>query len=328
MTKIEWTHRPGTTGESWNMIGGCTKVQPECANCYALRDSWRIMHNPKHPSRYNGVAGMMDGELRWTGRINLDWDALEKPRHWAKPRTVFVASMADVLHRDVPDEFVDAVFDTIEDTPQHTYLMLTKRSERMLQYWQQRQKESADPSTGLDAWQWPRNCWAGVSAGTRRTLAHHLTNLAQLQGPPVKFVSAEPLLERLNIEQELQRCPLCGETPNAVDGEARWRRSWDWWEHHHGYPIGYVATDPAFNWLLIGGETGKRAREMQPGWARDLLRDCRALGVPAFVKQLGQVWAQFGTSGGGFVGTSGYASVKGADPHYWPEDLQVREWPR
>jgi len=318
MTKIEWTHRPGTKGESWNMIAGCTKVQPECQNCYALRDSWRIMHNPRHPARYDGVAEMVDGELQWTGRVNVDWDALEKPRHWREPRTVFVASMADLFHKDVPTEFIDAVFDVIEDTPQHTYLVLTKRSARMMRYWRERDKDNWDPGNALYGWQWPLNCWAGVSAGTQRTLVHHLINLAQLYGPPVKFVSAEPLLGRLRIQTELSRCPLCGETPDDADGSARWRRSWEWWEHHHGYPIGHVPTEPAFNWLLIGGESGKQAREMQLGWPRELLKDCRELGIPAFVKQLGAVYAR----------EQDLHHWSGADLGEWPADLRVREWPQ
>lgn len=307
-SRIEWLARPGTLPESWNMIGGCTKVQPECANCYAVRDSWRIMHNPKHPARYDGVAEMgLTGTPRWTGEINVDWDALEEPRHWDKPRTVFVASMADLFHEDVDDGLIDAVFEVISDTPQHTYLVLTKRSERMVGYWR--------ACFGM-GWQWPANCWAGVSAGMQTTLVPHLANLAQLHGPPVKFVSAEPLLEPLYVRSEWQRCPLCGETPSTPDAEARWRKSWDGWEHQHTYPIGHMPTDPAFNWLLIGGETGKRAREMVLEWVRQLLA-CQDLGIAVFVKQLGEVYAR----------EHGLRDRKGSDPSEWPGDVRMREWP-
>ncbi|HUW13618.1 MAG TPA: DUF5131 family protein [Anaerolineae bacterium] len=263
MTKIEWTHRPGTVGESWNMIAGCAKVQPECQNCYALRDSWRIMHNPRHPARYDGVAEMGDGKLRWTGRVNVDWDALDQPRHWREPRTVFVASMADLFHKDVATEFIDAVFDTIEDTPQHTYIVLTKRSERMLNYWRERNGDNDDRSVGLFGWQWPRNCWAGVSAGLQRTVDYHLPILAQLSGPLIKFISAEPLLGLVD--------------PFDVDGDAAVRM-----EELQPRELRYPAD--VLDWVICGEETGPGAREMDLYWAWDLAKKCKAAGVPFFLK--------------------------------------------
>lgn len=266
MTKIEWTHRPGTTGESWNMIAGCGKVQPECQNCYALRDSWRIMHNPRHPARYDGVAEMVDGKLRWTGRVNMDWDALEKPRHWREPRTVFVASMADLFHKDVPTEFIDAVFDVIQDTPQHTYLVLTKRSERMVHYERNRTADNWDPSVGLYGWLWPRNCWAGVSAGMQRTVEYHFTNLSQLHGPSVKFVSAEPMLGPMDIFD--------------VDGDIAVRMQ-ELQPRETRYPADVL------DWVICGAESGAGARLMYVGWARNLRDDCREAGVPFFFKRGG-----------------------------------------
>lgn len=266
MTAIEWTHRPGTKGESWNMIAGCTKIQPECQNCYALRDSWRIMHNPRHPARYDGVAEKIDGQLQWTGRVNVDWDALDQPRHWKEPRTVFVASMADLFHVSVPDELIDAVFDVVEATPQHTYLTLTKRSRRILLYWATRNSGSWDPSVGLYPWQWPRNCWAGVSAGTQETLVYHLPNLAQLHGPPVKFVSVEPMLGPIE--------------PFDVDGDVALRME-TLQPRESRYPADVL------DWVICGAESGTGARPMSLHWARNLRDQCREAGVPFFWKRGG-----------------------------------------
>ena len=133
MTKIEWTKRSGTKGESWNMISGCTKVSPACDNCWALAMSWHLQNNPKRPGRYEGVAqrqyrgpGLEQWPTEWTGRVNLDYDALEAPYRWSKPRTVFVQSMGDLFHMKVPGAFISRAFKVMGDNPMHTFLVLTK----------------------------------------------------------------------------------------------------------------------------------------------------------------------------------------------------------
>ena len=193
MTKIEWTHRPGTKGESWNMIGGCTKVSPACDNCYALSMSWRLQHSPRRPDRYEDIAakvltdnvyGPIKEQLHWTGRVNLDYDALEIPYRWKKPRTVFVASMADLFHEKVPDEFIFAVFEAMANNPNHTYLVLTKRADRMV-----------DIMPWLDNY-FPlkerSHIWLGVTAENQEQADKRIPDLLRTPAA-VRFVSVEPM---------------------------------------------------------------------------------------------------------------------------------------
>ena len=129
-TSIEWTDA------TWNPVTGCQKISPGCKNCYAARLAPRLqaMGNPRYS---NGFA------------INLHHDLIDLPKKWKKPRKVFVNSMSDLFHEEVPLEFIQLVFNTIENTGRHTFQLLTKRPERAL--------EVADQLT------WPANLWMGVS---------------------------------------------------------------------------------------------------------------------------------------------------------------------
>ena len=129
-SKIEWTE------VTWNPVTGCTKVSAGCAHCYAERFARRLKASG-NPRYKNGFA------------VTLHPDLIEVPKRWVAPRLVFVNSMSDLFHEDVPDEFIHAVFDTMVDTPQHTFQVLTKRSERL-----------HDMAFSLP---WPSNVWAGVT---------------------------------------------------------------------------------------------------------------------------------------------------------------------
>jgi protein gp37 len=161
---IEWTEA------TWNPTSGCTKVSPGCDRCYAERIAARF------PKTFpNGFA------------LTLRPNALEIPLHWRRPRTIFVNSMSDLFHKDVPEEYIQRVFDVMVRTPQHTYQVLTKRAERL-----------ARVAPRLP---WPSNVWMGVSvespAFTWRIDCLRRTRAA------VRFISAEPLLEalpRLNLD--------------------------------------------------------------------------------------------------------------------------------
>ena len=114
MTKIEWTHRPGTTGVTWNPVTGCTPISEGCANCYARRMAKRLAGRhgyPEAPHEFN---------------VTLHPDKLENPLKWRKPRTVFVCSMSDLFHEDVPLWYISLIWSVMTQTPQHTYLVLTK----------------------------------------------------------------------------------------------------------------------------------------------------------------------------------------------------------
>lgn len=165
-SKIEWTQK------TWNPATGCTQVSPGCDNCYAMTlVNTRQIVNPRHPRYRHPFTEVM-----------LHHDRLDQPRSWRKPSKVFVNSMADLWHVAIPDEFIDRVFDVMEQTPRHIFQILTKRSERMMRYVNARYRGN----------QCPDHIWLGVSIESNdygwRADQLRRTNAS------VRFISAEPLL--------------------------------------------------------------------------------------------------------------------------------------
>jgi|SRR5688572_4120014 len=157
-SSIEWTEA------TWNPTSGCTKVSPGCDRCYAERITQRF------PRTF--PTGFV---------LTLRPDALDIPFRWKRPRTVFVNSMSDLFHKDVPDEYLQLVFDVMRQTPRHTYQILTKRAERLARI--------------APRLQWPDNIWIGVSVETT-AYTWRIEYLRRVRAA-VRFVSAEPLLEAL-----------------------------------------------------------------------------------------------------------------------------------
>lgn len=162
------------TTTSWNPVTGCDRVSPGCEHCYALAFAGRLkaMGQPRYQA---------DGDPRTSGPgfgLTLHPDLVDLPRRWRKPRHVFVGSMTDLFHKDVPLAFIQAVVATMRDAPQHTYQVLTKRAKRL-----------AHLSQEID---WPDDVWVGVSIESARQL-HRADHLRRVDAA-VRFVSAEPLL--------------------------------------------------------------------------------------------------------------------------------------
>lgn len=123
LSPIEWTD------VTWNPVAGCSLASSGCTNCYAMRMAARL--EAMGMAKYSGLTRKSGGKSKWTGKVNLDEQALIAPLRWKKPRKVFVNSMSDMFHPDVPDDFIRRVWDVMEQTPQHEYQLLTKRPERM-----------------------------------------------------------------------------------------------------------------------------------------------------------------------------------------------------
>ena len=218
---IEWTD------ETWNPVTGCSRVSPGCDNCYmfALYPRLRAMSVPGYEAAPD-IVQMIPKRL-------------SAPLSWRLPRHVFVNSMSDLFHARVRFEFISDVFSVMQEASHHVFQVLTKRPGRAVGWWVQRgQREFGD---------WPDNVWMGTSVETQR-YAPRLTVLKRIPAS-VRFVSAEPLLERLDISPWLQ--------------------------------------DGTLNWVIAGGESGSRARPMALDWARFLRDQSAKAGVPFFLKQLG-----------------------------------------
>ncbi|MBX4897430.1 DUF5131 family protein [Rhizobium bangladeshense] len=171
-TSIEWTDA------TWNPIAGCSIMSAGCTNCYAMRMAARL--EAMGLQKYEGLTRKSGGRAKWTGKITLDWKALEVPAKWSRPRFVFVNSMSDLFHPDVPIDFVAAVWKTMEATPRHTFQVLTKRPDRMAEIL------SSSPFKTLP------NVWLGTSVEDRRVL-HRLEDLKKVPAA-VRFASFEPLI--------------------------------------------------------------------------------------------------------------------------------------
>jgi protein gp37 len=171
-TSIEWTDA------TWNPVAGCTVLTAGCTNCYAMRMAARL--DAMGQAKYKGLTRRSGGRSVWTGKVRLDSKSLETPKGWSKPRKVFVNSMSDLFHTDVPAEFIARVWVTMKQTPRHTYQILTKRPDRM-----------AEVLSGSKFEVLP-NVWLGTSVEDCRVLSR-LDDIRKVPAA-IRFVSLEPLI--------------------------------------------------------------------------------------------------------------------------------------
>jgi len=216
-SRIEWTDA------TWNPVTGCTKISPGCAHCYAETFAERFRGVRGHPYEQG-----FDLKL-WPERLQL-------PLRWKKPRRIFVNSMSDLFHMDIPDDFISQVFETMQRAKHHTFQVLTKRAERLEEWTSQNFTRAS----------WPSNVWLGVSVENDE----HNWRIVHLQRTPanVQFLSIEPLLGAVRVNEKLLR---------------------------------------GIHWVIVGGESGPKARRMEPEWVIDIKRQCEQFGVAFFFKQWG-----------------------------------------
>lgn len=291
-TKIEWAT------DSWNPITGCTKVSSGCANCYSERFAERWRGTPGHPYEQG-----FDLRL-WP-------DRLETPFRWMQSRRIFVCSMADLFHPDVPFEFISAVFLTCMFADRHTFIILTKRPRRALEYYQhlEREKPECGQAGGERTlgWRWPLpNVWLGVSVEDQKAADERIPVLLKIPAA-VQFLSCEPLLGEID---------LCMWLDPLWDVDRTTRRA---------IAQGLLNQDQAdslrkntIDWVIVGGESGPGARLMIEEWALEIMLACDDATVPCFIKQMGSMWARIHRT----------KHPKGGEPSEWPKDLRVREFPK
>lgn len=272
-TKIEWADY------SWNPLRGCTRVSAGCHNCYAERMAHRFS-GPGQP--YEGLTEMRNGRPSWTGKITLAEHKLTEPLRRKKPTRYFVNSMADLFHDGVPFEFIWQLFAVMARTPHHTYMILTKRPERMAEE-VNHMGSFIDPKNiplrVLDAvltrdrdnpipWPLP-NVYLGVSVEDQAAADERIPHLLATPAA-VRFVSCEPLLGPVDLSEGLRGFERREYVKES--GEKSW----------------YPAQAKTLDWVIAGGESGPRARPAHPDWFRRLRDQCAEAGVPFFFKQWGE----------------------------------------
>lgn len=243
MSKIEWT------GKTWNPTIGCTKVSEGCRNCYAEKMSIRINSMASNRmmglwSEYSAIlkfdySEYANGEaVGFNGDLKLLYHRITQPFHWKKPQIIFVNSMSDLFHEKIPFEFIAYVWEIMFDTERHTYQILTKRPERMLEFskWMENKKVRA-----IDY----KNVWLGTSIEDQKT-ANERMDILQKIPAKVRFLSIEPLLEKVKIYEKIKK----------------------------------------INWVIVGCESGPKRRPCKLEWVESIVEQCKDATVPVFVKQI------------------------------------------
>ena len=305
MTKIAWTD------ETWNPVAGCTKVSAGCLNCYAERMAKRL--NAMYAARgdednHAKITDILKWDfsepdkykfgraIGWNGEVALYPDRLDIPLHWRNPRRIFVNSMSDTFHSKVPFEFIDKMFAVMALCPQHTFQVLTKRPERMLEYLVEHfsihdiklflpwAMDTFKRWSGIE-WGWPfPNIHIGTTCENQETADKRIPTLLQIPAA-VRFISAEPLLGELALDRCLGVCKHW----NAADG-----RNKAPWHPEDITKIRYAKQGlvsqnyKTIDQVIIGAESlgGHPGRECKIEWVRNIVRQCKAAGVAVFVKQI------------------------------------------
>jgi protein gp37 len=263
VTSIEWTKRPGTIGETWNPTTGCNKVDRGCKNCYAETMHRRLQS--MMPEKYSQpfLAGAVPHP-----------ETLGIPLQWRKPRTVFVDSMSDLFHHAIPFSFISEVFKVMAATQDHTYLILTKRPERAVEFWFW--KISDEPG-----WMVTPNIWMGTSVNDQESADKRVPDLLKIEAA-IRFISYEPATGAVDLSPWLGEegwwCDRCGafKSPRQVT-----------WEQSCTLCGGDVEWIGGIDWVICGGESGHKAVPMHPNWARSIRDACAGSSVPFFFKQWG-----------------------------------------
>ncbi len=282
ISRIEWTDA------TWNPVTGCTKVSQGCKNCYAERDWARLVHLPA----YHGRA--------FTD-VECHPERLDQPLRWKRPRRIFVNSMSDLFHPDVPDEFIDRVFAVMALANQHNFQVLTKRPRRMLDYCKTLGKHNGIDRVSIAAQQISSKTWflwhkgdvgwnlpnvhLGVSVEDQLTADERIPPLLQTPAA-VRWISAEPLLGTLMLEM----------MPSPHERHYGWPGTYNslagsWWPAVGDYEEEYRRREEGLtkiDWVVAGGESGPKARPTHPDWFRSLRDQCKAAGVPFLFKQWGE----------------------------------------
>ena len=210
-SKIEWTDM------SWNPTTGCDKISAGCKFCYAevMARRLKAMGVDKYENGFN---------------LSLHEDSIRIPYTWRNPRIVFVNSMSDLFHKNIPLSFIKKIFEVMNDNPQHVFQVLTKRADILFKY--------------HNKFKWTHNIWMGVSVENKKVVDR--IDMLRKTGAKVKFLSCEPLigpLPKLNLRK--------------------------------------------IDWVIVGGESGRKPRPMEPEWVIDIQQQCEKKDVPFFFKQWG-----------------------------------------
>ncbi|PAU79182.1 DUF5131 family protein [Halomonas salipaludis] len=321
-TQIEWTDA------TWNPIRGCSRVSEGCRHCYAESQAARIIAMDRGRGVPEG-KGAYDGLLakggQWNGAIRMLPGLLTQPIRWTKPRKIFVNSMSDLFHESVPFEFVAAVFGVMASTPHHTYQVLTKRPQRMLEFfaWLAQQAKGANERYmssnryrgGVEARQALRD-QGKASLDEPRPPVEMVRGLYDIATPIIsphmdgqsRYHHLQHLGERhwrswpldnvwlgVSVEDQAtaeERIPLLLETPAAVRwlsmepllGPVCFAGMWIPFKN----PAIHVNMLERLDWVVVGGESGKKARPMHPDWARVIRDQCAGAEVPFLFKQWGE----------------------------------------
>ncbi|WP_051294911.1 DUF5131 family protein [Maridesulfovibrio bastinii] len=294
MSNIEWTQ------QTWNPTIGCSKKSAGCENCYAERMAYRMSCNPKAPEGYQSV--ITDG--KWNGKTGLVESALTIPLKRKKPTVYFVGSMTDLFHKSVKNYWLDEIFAVMGSCPQHRFILLTKRPERMQEYCSSRREEirqnyvyrqsfqvlKAAEEKGVDLPLWPLpNVLLGVTAENQEQADKRIPILLDTPAA-ARFVSIEPMLGAVDLTP-WDECDQCGVMRKDFDSYNEVGKAWDGWQcFNHYNPNG--GCDGTFkgvlDWVICGGESGPNARPMHPDWVSSLRDQCSSAGTPFFFKQWGE----------------------------------------
>lgn len=299
-TDIEWArNEDGSKGETWNPIAGCSILSPGCTNCYAMKMAHRIEMmgaglptGRRNSTQYDGTTKLVNDTAVWTGKIGYaPASILLRPLKRKKPTTYFVNSMSDLFHDAVPDAVIDHIFAIMALCPQHTFQVLTKRTERMRQWFSADRSEIVGLAMltivdriphGHRRVPWPLpNVWLGVSTERQKEADERIPLLLQTPAA-VRFISAEPLLGPLDVSAIKFNDEDAEVRINALTAEA--------WVENSESAAAYTDENDGntkLDWIIAGGESGPDARPTHPDWIRALRDQCAAAGVPFFFKQWG-----------------------------------------
>lgn len=274
--------------KAWEVTGGCTKCSPGCQNCWAIIEVWRMAHNPLQGDKWQGLVYKKNDILNWTGKIECFNDAIEIPLERKKPATYFVDSKADLFHKEVSIGFLTHVFDTIKQSPQHTFLIFTKRPEQALKMMWCRHDEGWRYFGEGD---FHPNIQLYLSISTQAEADEKIPILLKIPAA-VRGLSIEPMLEGIDIKKYLwvrQKCvgeKGCGFTGASYEFDNPNKKSASRCPQC-GKNHTYLVTD-SIDSVIVGGESGKGARPMHPDWPRSIRDQCVAAGVPFYFKQWGK----------------------------------------